>query len=114
MKRRMVNEPVVCLSTASGAEEAEKIAKALVEERLAACVNLVPGVRSIYRWEGRIEDGAEVLLVIKSRRHLLEALTARVRALHSYTVPEVVAMPVVAGNPDYLSWLAGATGSTVG
>ena len=105
----MASEAVVCLSTASSAEEAETIAKALVGEELAACVNLVPGVRSIYRWQGKIEDGAEVLMVIKTRRELVEPLSRRIKELHSYTVPELVAMSVVAGNPDYLQWLVDST-----
>lgn len=100
---------VVCLSTASSDEEAAKIARALVEERLAACVNLVPGVRSIYTWQGKVEDGAEVLMVIKTRRSLVAKLTARVKALHSYTVPEVIAADIVGGNPGYLAWLADST-----
>lgn len=100
---------VVCLSTASSDEEAAKIARALVEERLAACVNLVPAVRSIYTWQGKVEDGAEVLMVIKTRRSLVAKLTARVKALHSYTVPEVIAADIVGGNPDYLAWLADST-----
>lgn len=101
-----MSDVVVCLSTASSSEEAAKIGRALVEEELAACVNLVTGVRSIYRWKGKIEDGAEVLLVIKTRRAKIDALLARLKALHSYTVPELVAMDVVAGNPDYLAWVA--------
>ena len=105
----MAHDHVVCLSTASSDEEAAKIAKALVEEELAACVNLVPAVRSIYRWQGKIEDGAEVLMVIKTRRALIDALTARIKALHSYTVPEVVALPILGGNPEYLAWLVDST-----
>ena len=104
-----MSDVIVCLATASSAEEAEKIARALVEEQLAACVNLVDGVRSIYRWEGKIEDGQEVLLVIKSRRHLLEDVIARVRALHSYSVPEVIALDVAGGNADYLAWVTDST-----
>lgn len=104
-----MSEPIVCFSTASSAAEAEKIARSLVEGQLAACVNIVPQIRSIYRWEGKIEDGAEWMLVIKSRRHLLEDLVSRVRSLHSYTVPEVVALDVVGGNPDYLAWLNDST-----
>lgn len=100
---------VVCLSTAASAEEGAKIGRALVEEELAACVNVVPGVRSIYRWEGKIEDGAEVLLVIKSQESLIEPLTARLKALHSYSVPELVVLPIRDGNPDYLSWIADNT-----
>lgn len=100
---------VVCFSTASSQEEAVKIAHTLVGERLAACVNLVPGVRSIYTWNGKIEDGDELLLVIKTRRALVEKLTARVKELHSYTVPEVIAADIVGGNPDYLAWVADST-----
>ena len=105
----MARELVVCFSTAASSEEAEKIAKTLVEEQLAACVNLVPAVRSIYRWQGKVEDGTEVLLVIKTRKSLVATVTARVRALHSYTVPELVAVPIVAGNPDYLGWVSDST-----
>ena len=101
-----MSDTIVCLSTASSDEEAAKIARALVEEELAACVNLVPKIRSIYRWQGKIEDGAEVLMVIKTRRPKVDALVARIKALHSYTVPEVVAMDVIGGNPDYLAWVA--------
>ncbi len=110
----MATDFVVCLSTASNAEEAERIARALVEEQLAACVNLVPGVRSIYRWQGKIEDGQEVLLVIKSRRRLVEDVAARIKSLHSYSVPELVAMEVVGGSRDYLDWLIDSTWSPRG
>ena len=105
----MATEAVVCLSTCANAEEAEKIARALVEEQIAACVNLVPGVRSIYRWEGKIEDAQEVLLVIKSRKHLVDQMLFRLRQLHSYAVPELVVLDVADGNPDYLTWLADST-----
>jgi periplasmic divalent cation tolerance protein len=104
-----MTEFVVCLSTAPSADEAAKIGRALVEEELAACVNVVPGVRSIYRWEGKIEDSPEALLVIKSRESLIAPLTARLKALHSYTVPELVVLPIRDGNPDYLSWIAQST-----
>ncbi len=95
------------LVTASSAEEAARVARALVDERLAACVNIVPGLRSIYHWQGRVEDTAEVLLIVKTARHVLSALTERVRALHSYTVPEVIALPIVGGAASYLEWWAG-------
>jgi periplasmic divalent cation tolerance protein len=96
----------VALSTAPDADSAARIARALVEERLAACVNLVPAVRSIYRWQGAIEDQAEVLLVIKTRAERMEALAARLRALHPYELPELVALPVAAGLAPYLDWVA--------
>jgi periplasmic divalent cation tolerance protein len=100
----------VVLVTAGSEEEAEKIARALVEERLAACVNIVPGVRSIYRWRGAVEDDSEVLMVIKSEADILDALEARVRALHSYEVPEILALPIERGSAPYLDWLAGSLG----
>ena len=96
---------VVVLSTAGSPAEAERIATALVEERLAACVNLVAPVTSIYRWQGAIERGSEVLMVIKTRRAAVTKLTARLRALHSYDVPEAIVLPITAGARDYLGWL---------
>lgn len=101
----------VAFSTAPDAETAARIARALVEERLAACVNLVPGVRSIYRWRDRVEDEAEVLLVIKTRAERVEALGERLRALHPYEVPELVALPVAAGLAPYLEWVAAEAAS---
>jgi periplasmic divalent cation tolerance protein len=87
----------------------EKIARALVEERLAACVNVIPGLTSIYRWEGRICRDAEGLLLIKTRQARLPALTRRVKALHPYTVPEVIALPLAGGSATYLSWVREST-----
>ena len=100
--------------TCANAEQAASIGRALVEERLAACANILPGVTSIYRWEGRIVTDAEAVLVLKSRADLIAALTARVQALHSYTVPCVVALPIEAGNADYLAWVARETGLNPG
>lgn len=100
---------IVVLVTAGSAQSAEAIARALVSERLAACVNVLPGVRSIYRWEGKVVDDAEWLLVIKSRRSRFAALEARVRALHPYQIPEVVALDVVEGSNPYLDWLFAET-----
>ena len=99
---------VVVLVTAPGEAKAAEIGRALVEERLAACVNVVPAVRSIYRWEGRVEQAQEVLLVIKTRAQAFEALRLRVLSLHPYQCPEIIALPVVAGHPAYLEWLAGS------
>ncbi|MEJ2313647.1 MAG: divalent-cation tolerance protein CutA [Nitrospirota bacterium] len=96
---------IVVLVTAPSEKEGMEIARALVEERLAACVNVVGSLRSVFRWEGRIEDEGEVLLVAKSREGLFEALDRRVRDLHPYSVPEVIALPIVKGSEAYLSWL---------
>ncbi len=95
----------VVLVTAPDGEIGARIARTLVEERLAACVNLVPAVRSIYRWQGRIEDDAEVLLIAKTHASCCEELAARVRALHPYEVPEVIALAAAGGSPDYLGWI---------
>ena len=84
---------------------AAAIARALVEERLAACVNVVPGVRSIYRWEGAVQDEAETLLIVKTRAERAQALEARVRALHPYQLPEVLRVEVAGGSPPYLAWV---------
>lgn len=96
---------IVILVTAGSAAEAERIGRALVEERLVACANLAPAVRSIYRWEGKIADEAEVLLILKTRSERFAEVEARVRALHSYQVPEVVALEVTRASAPYLDWL---------
>ena len=106
-----MTDKIVVFSTASSADEAEKIARGLVNERLAACVNVIPSVRSFYRWQGKIEDSAEFLLVIKSSREHFEALRASLEKLHSYEVPEVIAMPVVDGAQNYLNWMDGELGA---
>lgn len=100
---------VVVLVTAGSPEEAERIGRTVVEERLAACANLLGRVRSIYRWQGAVEDAVEQLLLLKARAVDVEALAARVRALHSYEVPEVVALPIDGGSAPYLAWLAEST-----
>jgi periplasmic divalent cation tolerance protein len=95
----------VVLVTAPDAATAEVLARALVEERLAACVNVVPGVRSIYRWQGRVEEAAELLLVAKTRADRGAALAARVRELHPYELPEVLELPALGGSEAYLGWV---------
>ena len=100
-----MTDKIMVLSTCSSPEEGERIARALVEERVAACVNIVPGVRSIYRWQGKLEDSSECLLVIKSSRGRFEELRAALERIHSYEVPELLALPVVDGAPNYLAWL---------
>ena len=86
-------------------EEATKIAHALVDERLAACVNIVSPIRSIYRWEGKVRDESEWLLIIKTQRTRFEDLEKKVRSLHSYRVPEIVSLPIIEGHKPYLNWL---------
>ncbi|MDQ7844437.1 MAG: divalent-cation tolerance protein CutA [Armatimonadota bacterium] len=100
-----MREHIVVLVTAPSREEAERIGRAVVEDRLAACANVVPAVASTYWWRGAVEQAGEALLVLKTCRDLLEPLGRRVRALHSYTVPEVIALPIAGGNPDYLRWI---------
>jgi periplasmic divalent cation tolerance protein len=99
----------VALVTAPDPETAARIARTLVEERLAACVNLVPGVRSIYRWSGSVQEGVETLLIVKTRAERAEALEARVRALHPYELPEVLRLAAAGGSAPYLAWVLGET-----
>ncbi len=98
-------ENIVVYITASKEEEAEKIARILVEEKLAGCVNIIKNIRSIYSWEGKIEDDPEVLMIAKTQKHLFEKLSKKVKELHSYTVPEIIALPIITGSDEYLKWL---------
>ena len=98
-------EPVVVLSTCESFEDARRIGRHLVERGLAACVNLVPGVNSIYRWEGKIEEAGEVMLVIKSSRKLVSEIQREFRTIHPYNVPELVVLAVAGGSAQYLGWL---------
>jgi periplasmic divalent cation tolerance protein len=100
-----MTDKIIVLSTCASAEEAERIARRLLEKRLAACVNLVAGARSLYRWQGAIEEAAEWLLIIKSRRDLWEELRAEIQRLHSYEIPEVLMLAIEDGSPPYLNWL---------
>lgn len=97
------------LVTVPDAEAGVRLARVLVEERLAACVNVLPGVRSIYRWEGTVQEEGEVLLIVKTRADRCDALGARVRALHPYAVPEILVLPSAGGSADYLAWVASET-----
>ena len=97
-------DAIVVLITAASREEADRIARRLVEDRLAACVTIVPQVRSIFMWEQKLSQEDEVLLLVKSRRARFEQLAAAVKQLHSYSVPEIIALPVVMGSTDYLRW----------
>ena len=98
----------ICV-TAANAEQAHEIGEALVDERLVACANILAPMRSIYRWEGKVRRDTEAVLIAKTRGELVEKVIARVRELHSYTVPCVVSLAVEAGNPDFLDWIARET-----
>jgi periplasmic divalent cation tolerance protein len=96
---------ILVVSTANTLELAEKIAFALVENQEAACVNIVPGIRSIYRWEGKVTEDGELLLLIKSAEEKFEAIRSRIRSIHTYQIPEIIALPITAGDGNYLDWL---------
>lgn len=101
----------VVLVTCAGAAEARRIARAVVESRLAACVNILPGtVTSIYRWKGRVESARERLILIKTSKKRLARLRAAVERLHSYDVPEFIALPIASGSPAYLKWIEESLG----
>ena len=97
---------LICFCTCPDADSAERIAAALVAERLAACVNLLPGLRSVYRWQGKVEAAAEVLLLVKTSAEAYPALQERLRQLHPYELPELLAVEAASGLPEYLQWLA--------
>lgn len=105
-----MDELIWVYMTAASPEEAERIGTALVEARLAACVNILPGMRSIYRWQGKVERASETVLVAKTRAMLLPDLTERVQALHSYDCPCVIALPIEGGSAAYLDWLRAESG----
>lgn len=100
----------IVLTTASSRDEAERLGRILVEERLAACATLMPGAESIYRWEGKLESDAETLLLLKTEAGRLDQLEARLHALHSYTTPEFLVLRVDSGSRAYLEWLGGCLG----
>jgi periplasmic divalent cation tolerance protein len=104
-----MSEYITVLVTASSQSEAEEIGGKLVAGRLVACVNILPGILSIFRWKGEVQHEREVLLVMKSRSDLFPRIEERVRELHSYDVPEILALPVLAGSEPYLAWLAQET-----
>lgn len=97
--------PVLATTTAAAAEDARKIAAALVEEKLAACVQIVEPITSIYRWQGAVEEEKEILLLIKSSRELIPRIAELLDRLHPYEVPELIATPIVEGSAAYLNWL---------
>ena len=99
------DEAIVVLMTAANGEEAARLADLLIGAHLAACVQILPEIESVYRWEGKIERQAEILLLAKTTRSKFEELEREVRALHSYDTPEIIALPIVAGSAPYLAWL---------
>jgi periplasmic divalent cation tolerance protein len=104
-----MTDVLLVLVTTPSPEKAVEIARALVEERLAACGNVVPGLRSVFRWEGKVQEEGEALLLLKTTRARFEALRERVLSLHPYQVPEVIALPVDAGSAPYLAWIEAET-----
>ncbi|KAB2023690.1 hypothetical protein ERO13_D06G032400v2 [Gossypium hirsutum] len=100
---------IVVYVTVPNREAGRKLAGSIVKEKLAACVNIVPGLESVYLWEGKINSDPEEMLIIKTRQSLLEALTEHVKANHEYDVPEVIALPITGGSPQYLEWLKNST-----
>lgn len=104
---------VLVYMTAKDVDEAEKLGQALVSKRLAACVNIIPGMRSMYWWDGAVQSGEEVVVLAKTRAELAAALTAEVKALHSYEVPCIVTMNIDGGDPDFLNWIGMETRNPV-
>ena len=107
-----MTDKIVVFSTCADEQEAGKLARTLVEERLAACVSVIPGLRSYYHWNGAVESSTECLLMIKSSREHFAALRAAIGRLHSYEVPEVLALPILDGSPAYLDWMEASIGRT--
>lgn len=103
-------QAVVIFVTTSSPAEARTIGRALVEEKLVACANIIPQIRSIYHWQGEIYDEPEALMVLKTRSGRIQKVIKKVQSLHSYTVPEVIAFPITAGSKEYLSWIHKVTG----
>ena len=105
-----VSDSIIVFMTASNGEEAARLADMLVGAHLAACVQILPEMESVYRWQGKIERAPEILLLAKTTKSKFEELEREVRALHSYDTPEIIAVPVVAGSSSYLEWLSKAAG----
>ena len=102
--------PVVILITTSRDEEAQEIANKLLTQRKAACVNIIPKVRSFFWWQGEIDSADETILIVKSKASLVDEIVSLVKEAHSYEVPEVIALPLIGGNPDYLNWMSDELG----
>lgn len=104
-------DAIVVFITAASRSEAEKIAEKLVETHLAACVNILPAIKSVFRWEGKVNQEEEILLIAKSEKACFEKLQKRVQEIHGYEVPEIIALPIIAGLPEYLNWITAETQS---
>ena len=107
----MDDDPIIVFMTAANGEEATRLAEMLVGAHHAACVQILPEIESVYRWQGKVERQAEVLLIAKTTRGKFDELEREVRALHSYDTPEIVAVPILTGSTPYLEWLVRATDS---
>jgi periplasmic divalent cation tolerance protein len=105
----MAENHIVTLCTVPDRETGEKIAQALVEEHLAACVNLLLGVASVYRWQGKVEKASECLLLIKTGVSRFDVLKRRIQELHPYDLPEIIALPIIHGSREYLNWITEST-----
>ena len=105
-----MTDKVVALTTCSSSEEAAVLARGLIERRIAACANILPAIRSVYRWQGKVEEDSEALLIIKTARDSVEALKAAIRQLHPYEVPELIVLPIEAGATAYLEWVGEQVG----
>ena len=106
----MTDALIVIFITAASAGEAQQISRALVEQKKAACVSIIPRIDSYFWWEGKLDSAQENLLIAKTRASLLDDVIALVKKIHSYKVPEIIALPIVGGNPDYLEWVEKSTG----
>lgn len=106
------NNYIIALTTCNSAELARSIAEALVSSKLAACVNIVKGVESVYEWQGTIKHDQEILLIIKTRQSLFPQLKSAIQARHDYELPEIIAVPIEAGEKNYLNWIQSATLAT--
>ena len=107
-----MTDKIVVLVTGSNVRECKRIAKHLLEKKLIACVNIVPMIQSLYHWQGKIADEKECLMVLKSSREIFPALQDEVEKLHSYSVPEVIALPIIDGAPNYLNWIGETIAAT--
>lgn len=100
---------IVVLITTSSTDEAKKIGNSLINKNLAACANIIPSVQSIFKWKGNICNESEVMIIVKTRLELFDELQSEVKELHSYEVPEIIALPIITGNENYLKWINGET-----